>query len=102
MTFGTILILAFWAFFTVRFGFNLKHARKMREAAHETKLSANSGDETRIKKAARLTRIMKYCGYALKVVGWIEIALLTLIVIWIIFLIGAVISGTFVIFGYPI
>ena len=102
MAFGSILILTFWAFFTLRAGFKPKHMKKIREALYEKKFAAKGEDEARKKRAEWFYKIMKLCGVLLEIVGWIEIVLLILIAVWIFFLIGAVITGTFVIFGYPI
>ena len=102
MTLGTILLLAYWGFWTVQAGFKTRHARKTKELQHETKLAAGSENEARIKKAARLTSLMRFCGGVLRVVGWVETALLIFIAIWLVYLIGAVIAGSFILFGYPV
>lgn len=102
MSFGSLLILAYWAVFTVRKGVKPKLNGRIRENAHERKLSAAASDEARIKKAGRIYKVLRACAWIYKAAGWIEAALLALIAAWIFFLIGAVITGSFVIFGYPV
>jgi len=102
MTFGSLLIIAYWAVFTMRFGLNSRLTTRVRANEWEIKLSKKGNDEARIKKAMRMFKILSICKKILNLISFIKNVLLATIIIWLIYFIGAIISGTFILFGYPV
>lgn len=98
MNLGMVLILAYWAVFTVRKGFSPKVLLRAKAARYDL----NNGNEREKKTAQRLTLPLFVATWALRVGGWVENILLVLVGVWLVFLVGAIITGGFVIFGYPV
>lgn len=99
MTAGTVLVLAYWAFFTIRKGFAPKLAKRQRANDFDRVVSK---DEATKQAARRMRPVLSAASGTLRVIGWVETALLVLIAGWVLFLVGALITGTFVFFGYPV
>lgn len=98
MTAGMILILLYWALFTVRHGTEPK--AKQRLHAKEFDLKKCTPDEA--PEARRAIRQLKAACVALRVTRWAENALLVAVAAWVFWLLGAIITGTVVVLGYPV
>lgn len=98
MTIGSIVIVLYWAIFTVRKGFTPKLALKLKANAYDRK-----GSNEEAKKAAeRQYYPLEAARWILKIAVWTENVLLIALIAWIIFLIGAIMTGGTVILGYPV
>lgn len=98
MTAGTLMVVVYWVIFTIRKGFTPKLAAATKANTYD--LNGNNPDA---KKAAERKRgPLTAAKWALRVAGWVETGLLVLLVAWLVFLIGALISGTMFLFGYPV
>lgn len=98
MTAGSVIVLAFWVIFTVR-----KHFTPKLAAAKKANTYDLNRDNPEAKRAAQ-----RRCGplaaarWALRVAGWAENVLAVLMIAWLAFLLGAILTGTFFVFGYPV
>lgn len=98
MTIGGIAVILYWVIFTIRKGFSPKLNLKIKANAYDRK-----GSNEEAKKAAeRVYYPLRLAQWILKIAGWIEIVLLVMLVVWVFYLIGAIITGSVVILGYPI
>lgn len=84
MNAGILLMIAYWVIFTVRKHFTPKLAAATKANTYDL----NRGDP----EAKR----------ALRAADWAETALVVLLAAWLFFLIGTVLTGTLVVFGYPV
>lgn len=95
---GTFLVLLYWAIFTVRAGFLPTVNKGVKAAAYDLK-----GNDPKLAEAARRKIVpLKAAGAVLCGLRWLEMLLLVVLVAWIFWIIGALISGTVVVFGYQI
>ena len=93
MTAGSVIVLAFWVIFTVR-----KHFTPKLAAAEKV-----NRDNPKAKRAAQRRRgPLAAARWALRVAGWAENVLAVLMIAWLAFLLGAILTGTFFVFGYPV
>lgn len=98
MTAGTLITIVYWVIFTIRKGFLPKLAAATKANAYDL----NRNDPDAQKAAQRKRGPLTAAKWALRVAGWVETALLVLLVAWLAFLIGALLTGGFVVFGYPV
>lgn len=98
MSLGALLILVYWAVFTLRRGFSPKVLQRTKAAKYDI----NHGDDEAQEAARRILKPLKVATWALRVGGWAENILLSLVMIWLLYLVGALIAGSFVVFGYPV
>lgn len=98
MTAGTLIVLVYWVIFTIRKGFTPKLAVATKANAFDL----NRNDPDAKKAAERKRGPLTAAKWALRVAGWAETVLLVLLIVWLAFLIGALISGTTFLFGYPV
>lgn len=98
MTAGTLMLIVYWVIFTVRKGFTPKLAAATKANAYDL-----NGSNLDAKKAAERKRgPLVAAKWALRIAGWAETTLLVLLIAWLAFLIGALMTGTVVVFGYPV
>lgn len=98
MNAGIILVAVYWAIFTAQ-----KHFTPRLTAAIKANTYDLNRDDPEAKKAAQRKRgPLTAAKWALRVVGWGENALAILLLVWIAYVIGAVLTGTVVIFGKPL
>lgn len=91
-------MLLYWVIFTVRAGFVPTVSKAVKAAAYDLK-----GNDPALAEAARRKIVpLKAAGAVLRGLRWLEVLLLVLLVAWIFWMIGALISGTVVVFGYQI
>lgn len=98
MTAGSVIVLAFWVIFTVR-----KHFTPKLAAAEKANTYDLNRDNPEAKRAAQRRRgPLAAARWALRVAGWAENVLAVLMIAWLAFLLGAILTGTFFVFGYPV
>ena len=90
---GILLIVLYWALFTIRAGLQPKVAAEVKAATYDMKRA--SGLE-------KLEHTRRLQCWALRVCGWAENVLLGVVILWVAFLLGAVLTGTVIVFGYPV
>lgn len=98
MSLGALLILVYWAVFTLRKGFTPKVLQRTKAAKYDI----IHGDDEAREAAQRLLKPLQVATWALRVGGWVESILLSLVMIWLLYLVGALIAGSFVLMGYPV
>lgn len=98
MTIGAITVLVYWVIFTIRKGYT----PKLTAAVKANTYDLNRDDQQAKKTAQRRRGPLTAAKWALRIAGWAENVLLVLMVAWLVFLIGALMTGTFVVFGYPV
>ena len=98
MNAGTLIVVLYWLIFTVRKHYTPKIAAAIRTNAYD--LNRATPDEARA--VARKGKPLTVAKWALRVGGWAENALAVLMLIVIAHIIGAIITGTVVVLGYPI
>ena len=105
MNAGILLMIAYWVIFTVR-----KHFTPKLAAAEKANTYDLNRDNPEAKRAAQRRRgplaaarwALRVAGWALRVAGWAENVLAVLMIAWLAFLLGAILTGTFFVFGYPV
>lgn len=98
MTIGTIAVIVYWVIFTIRKGYTPKLA-----AAEKANKYDLNRDDPQAKKAAQRRRgPLTAARWALRIAGWVENVLFVAMIVWLVFLIGALMTGTLVMFGYPV
>lgn len=95
---GILLIVLYWALFTIRAGLQPKVAAEVKAATYDMKRA--SGLE-KLEHTRRL-QCWTVAKWALRVCGWAENVLLGVVILWVAFLLGAVLTGTVIVFGYPV
>lgn len=98
MTAGTLMVIVYWVIFTIRKGFTPKLAAATKANAYDLNRNAPEAKKAAERKHGPLTA----AKWALRVAGWVETALLVLLIAWMAFLIGALLTGTVFVFGYPV
>lgn len=98
MNAGFLLVVVYWVIFTARRHFTPKVTAAIKANAYD--MNRATPDEA--KDIARKGKPLTAAKWALRVAGWIENALAVLMIAWLIFLIGAILTGTVVVFGYPV
>ena len=98
MTTGTLLCVLYWVLFTIRRGFSPRLAAAVKANAYDL----NRGNPETQKAAQRKRGPLAAAKWALRIAGWGETAVLILLAAWVFFLTGALITGTFIVFGYPV
>lgn len=98
MRIAIIAVVLYWVLFTIHKGFAPKLARRIKANDYDLK-----GSNEDAKKAAERERVpLVAAKWALRVTGWVENALLCLLIAWAVYLIGAIMTGGVVLFGYPV
>ena len=95
---GILLIVLYWALFTIRAGLQPKVAAEVKAATYDMKRA--SGLE-KLEHTRRL-QCLTVAKWALRVCGWAENVLLGVVILWLVFMLGAVLTGTVIVFGYPV
>lgn len=98
MRIGSAMVILYWIIYTIRKGFLPKLNLRLKENIYDRK-----GSNEEAKKAAeRLYYPLKVAEWLLRIAGWVETGLLIALIAWLIFLIGAIITGSFIVLGYPV
>lgn len=98
MSLGALLILIYWAVFTLRRGFSPKVLQRTKAAKYDI----NHGDDETQEAARRILKPLQVATWVLRAGGWAENILLVLVAVWLLYLVGALITGSFVLLGYPV
>ena len=98
MNAGILLMIAYWVIFTVRKHFTPKLAAATKANTYDL----NRGDPEAKRAAQRRRGPLAAARWALRVAGWAENVLAVLMIAWLAFLLGAILTGTFFVFGYPV
>lgn len=98
MTAGTLMVIVYWVIYTIRKGFTPKLAAATKANTYDL----NRNDPDAQKAAQRKRGPLTAAKWALRVAGWIETVFLVLLIVWLAFLIGALLTGTMFVFGYPV
>lgn len=98
MTVGMLLTVIYWVIFTIRKGFTPKLATATKANTYDL----NRNDEEAKKAAQRKRTPLAAAKWLLRIAGWIENTLLVLLIAWIAYLIGALLTGSIIVFGYPV
>jgi hypothetical protein len=98
MTIGSIVVILYWVIFTIRKGIEPKINLRIRANAYD--INRNSGKER--KAAEYLYYPLQVAKWLLKLAGWIENILLVTLIAWLIYFIGAIMTGNMVVLGYPV
>lgn len=98
MNAGILLMIAYWVIFTVRKHFTPKLAAATKANTYDL----NRGDPEAKRAAQHRRGPLIAAKWALRAADWVETALVVLLAAWLFFLIGAVLTGTLVVFGYPV
>lgn len=98
MNAGALAVVVYWVIFTAR-----KHYTPKLAAATKANVYDLNRDNPEARKAAQRKRgPLTAAKWALRVAGWAENVLAGLMLVWLVYLIGAVLTGTVVVFGYPV
>ena len=87
---GILLIVLYWALFTIRAGLQPKVAAEVKAATYDMKRASG------LEKLEHTRRLQCWT-----VAKW-ENVLLGVVILWVAFLLGAVLTGTVIVFGYPV
>lgn len=98
MSVGMLMTVVYWVIFTIRKGFSPKLAAATKANTYDL-----NRDDPDAKRAAQRKRgPLTAAKWALRVAGWMETVLLALMVMWLVYLVGAVLTGSFFLLGYPV
>ena len=98
MNAGFLITTVYWVIFTVRKHFTPKVTAAIKANAYD--LNRATPDEAQ--PAAKKGKPLTAAKWALRIAGWAENVLAVLMIVWLAFLIGALITGTTFVFGYPV
>lgn len=99
MNAGILLLLAYWVIFTARRHFTPKVSAAIKAETYNVNVAKGPNSAQRHTRRLACWTVAKW---ALRVAGWAENILVVLAVAWLVYLIGAVLTGTVVVFGYPV
>lgn len=95
MRIAVVIVVLYWVLYTITKEFGPRVSRAERAARYDL----NNGPEEQQKKARRAALRVKVGKAALRVAGWLKLSAAVLLIAWLVWLIGALIAGTYVIFG---
>lgn len=98
MSVGELVLISYWVIFTARKCFTPKLAAATKANTYDM----NRNDPEARRAAQRRRGPLTAAKWALRVAAWLEIILAALALAWLLFLIGSVLTGTFVVLGYPV
>lgn len=97
MTMGSVVVVLYWVIFTIRRGFTPKLNLKLKANMYDRK-----GTNEEARKAAEIAYYPLHTAeWLLRIAGWVENILLIALVAWLIYFIGALLTGSFIVLGYP-
>lgn len=95
---GAILIVVYWAIFTVKRHFTPRLTAAIKANTYDL----NRNDPEAKRAAQRKRGPLTAAKWALRATGWLENIVIALVLAWLVFIIGAVLTGTVVVFGKPL
>ena len=94
---GAILIVVYWAIFTVKRPFTPRLTAAIKANTYDL----NRNDPEAKRAAQRKRGPLTAAKWALRATGWLENIVIALVMAWLVFIVGAVLTGTVVVFGKP-
>ncbi|SHJ74958.1 hypothetical protein [Tepidibacter formicigenes] len=98
MTIGNIVVILYWVIFTIRRGIEPKINLRIRANAYD--INRSGGKERKV--VEYLYYPLQVAKWLLKLAGWIENILLVALIAWLIYFIGAIMTGNMVMLGYSV
>lgn len=98
MNAGFLILLSYWVIFTARRHFTPKLAAATKANTYDLNRDDPEAKQTAQRRRGPLTA----AKWGLRVAGWLENVLAVLVLAWLFFLVGAVLTGTIIVFGYPV
>lgn len=98
MNAGLLITTVYWVIFTARKHFTPKVTAAIKANAYDM----NRANPDEAQAIARKGKPLKAAKWALRIAGWAENVLAVLMIVWLAFLIGALITETTFVFGYPV
>ena len=95
---GAILIVVYWAIFTVKRHFTPRLTAAIKANTYDL----NRNDPEAKRAAQRKRGPLAAAKWALRATGWLENIVIALVLAWLVFIVGAVLTGTVVVFGKPL
>lgn len=97
MNAGIILVAVYWAIFTVKRHFTPRLTAAIKANTYDL----NRNDPEAKRAAQRKHGPLTAAKWALRATGWLENIVIALVMAWLVFIVGAVLTGTVVVFGKP-
>ena len=97
MNAGIILVAVYWAIFTVKRHFTPRLTAAIKANTYDL----NRNDPEAKRAAQRKRGPLTAAKLALRATGWLENIVIALVMAWLVFIVGAVLTGTVVVFGKP-
>ena len=98
MNAGILMVAIYWVIFTVRKHFTPKVTAAIKANTYDM----NRAAPEEVKAIARKRKPLTAAKWALRVTGWAENVIAVLMIVWLAYMIGALITGTTFLFGYPV
>ena len=95
---GAILIVVYWAIFTVKRHFTPRLTAAIKANTYDL----NRNDPEAKRAAQRKRGPLTAAKWALRATGWFENIVIALVMAWLVFIVGAVLTETVVVFGKPL
>ena len=95
MNAGIILVAVYWAIFTVKRHFTPRLTAAIKANTYDL----NRNDPEAKRAAQRKRGPLTAAKWALRATGWLENIVIALVMAWLVFIVGAVLPGTVVVFG---
>ena len=95
---GAILIVVYWAIFTVKRHFTPRLTAAIKANTYDL----NRNDPEAKRAAQRKRGPLTAAKWALRATGGVENIVIALVMAWLVFIVGAVLTGTVVVFGKPL
>lgn len=99
MNAGILITTVFWVVYTLRKHFGPKVAAGIKAETYNAYVGKNPHT---VQLHVRRLTLWTAAKWALRVAGWAENVLAVLMIAWLGFLLGAILTGTFFVFGYPV
>ena len=97
MNAGIILVAVYWAIFTVKRHFTPRLTAAIKANTYDL----NRNDPEAKRAAQRKRGPLTAAKWALRATGWLENIVIALVMAWLVFIVGAVLTGTVGVFGKP-
>ena len=91
---GAILIVVYWAIFTVKRHFTPRLTAAIKANTYDL----NRNDPEAKRAAQRKRGPLTAAKWALRATGWFENIVIALVMAWLVFIVGAVLTGSVVVF----
>ena len=94
MRIAVVIVVLYWVLYTITTEFGPRVSRAERAARYDL----NNGPDEQREKARRAVLRIKIEKAALRVAGWLKLSAAVVLCAWLVWLIGALMAGTYVIF----